>query len=142
MTIAQQVIENITENNSVTTKRILVVDNEPSIREVTQISLETVAGWEVTIAGSGLEGLAAAEREQPDAILLDVMMPDMDGLDTFSRLQANPNTRSIPVILLTAKVQTSDRQSYTELGIRSTIAKPFSPLDLAQQIATTLGWKL
>ena len=142
MTITQQVIENITENNSVTTKRILVVDNEPSIREVTQISLETVAGWEVTIAGSGLEGLAAAEREQPDAILLDVMMPDMDGLDTFSRLQANPNTRSIPVILLTAKVQTSDRQSYTELGIRSTIAKPFSPLDLAQQIATTLGWKL
>ena len=142
MTIAQQVIENITENNSVTTKRILVVDNEPSIREVTQISLETVAGWEVTIAGSGLEGLAAAEREQPDAILLDVMMPDMDGLDTFSRLQANPNTRSIPVILLTAKVQTSDRLSYTELGIRSTIAKPFSPLDLAQQIATTLGWKL
>ena len=142
MTIAQQVIENITENNSVTTKRILVVDNEPSIQEVTQISLETVAGWEVTIAGSGLEGLAAAEREQPDAILLDVMMPDMDGLDTFSRLQANPNTRSIPVILLTAKVQSSDRQSYTELGIRSTIAKPFSPLDLAQQIATTLGWKL
>jgi CheY-like chemotaxis protein len=141
MTITQQVIENI-NNNSVTTKRILVVDNEPSIREVAQISLETVAGWEVMIAGSGLEGLAAAEREQPDAILLDVMMPEMDGLDTFSRLQANPNTRSIPVILLTAKVQTSDRQSYTELGIRSTIAKPFSPLDLAQQIATTLGWKL
>jgi CheY-like chemotaxis protein len=142
MTITQQVIENINENSSVTIKRILVVDNEPSIREVAQISLETVAGWDVTIAGSGLEGLAAAEREQPDAILLDVMMPDMDGLDTFSRLQANPNTRSIPVILLTAKVQTSDRQSYTELGIRSTISKPFSPLDLAQQIATTLGWKL
>ncbi len=142
MTITQQVIENINENSSVTTKRILVVDNEPSIREVAQISLETVAGWEVTIAGSGLEGLAAAEREQPDAILLDVMMPDMDGLDTFSRLQANPKTRSIPVILLTAKVQTSDRQSYTDMGIRSTISKPFSPLDLAQQIATTLGWKL
>ena len=142
MTIAQQVIKNITKNNSVTTKRILVVDNEPSIREVAQISLETVAGWEVTIAGSGLEGFAAAEREQPDAILLDVMMPDMDGLDTFMMLQSNPATRSIPVILLTAKVQTSDRQNYTELGIRSTIAKPFSPLDLAQQIATTLGWKL
>ena len=124
------------------TRRILVVDNEPSIQEVAQICLETVAGWEVSIAGSGLEGLAAAEREQPDAILLDVMMPDMDGLDTFSRLQANPVTRSIPVILLTAKVQTTDRQIYTKLGIRSTIAKPFSPLDLAQEIATTLGWKL
>ena len=123
-------------------KRILIVDNEPSIREVAQISLETVAGWDVTIAGSGLEGIATAEREQPDAILLDVMMPDMDGLATFSRLQANPATSKIPVILLTAKVQSSDRQSYTELGIRSTIAKPFSPLELAQQIATTLGWQL
>lgn len=123
-------------------RRILVVDNEPSIQEVAQICLETVAGWEVSIAGSGLEGLAAAEREQPDAILLDVMMPDMDGLDTFSRLQANPVTRSIPVILLTAKVQTTDRQNYTELGIRSTISKPFSPLKLAQEIATTLGWTL
>lgn len=123
-------------------KRILVVDNEPSIQEVAQICLETVAGWEVSIAGSGLEGLATAEREQPDAILLDVMMPDMDGLDTFSRLQANPITKAIPVILLTAKVQTTDRQNYRKLGIRSTIAKPFSPLELAQQIATTLGWKL
>ena len=124
------------------TRRILVVDNEPSIQEVAQICLETVAGWEVSIAGSGLEGLATAEREQPDAILLDVMMPDMDGLDTFSRLQANPITKAIPVILLTAKVQITDRQNYRELGIRSTIAKPFSPLELAQQIATTLGWKL
>ncbi len=123
-------------------RRILVVDNEQSIQEVAQICLETVAGWQVSIAGSGLEGLAAAEREQPDAILLDVMMPDMDGLDTFSRLQANPVTRSIPVILLTAKVQATDRQNYTKLGIRSTIAKPFSPLELAQEIATTLGWKL
>ena len=123
-------------------RRILIVDNEPSIQEVAQICLETVAGWEVSIASSGLEGLAAAEREQPDAILLDIMMPGMDGLDTFSRLQANPVTRSIPVILLTAKVQTTNCQDYTELGIRSTIAKPFNPLALAQEIATTLGWKL
>ena len=123
-------------------RRILIVDNEPSIQEVAQICLETIAGWEVSIASSGLEGLAAAEREQPDAILLDIMMPDMDGLDTFSRLQANPVTRSIPVILLTAKVQTTNCQDYTELGIRSTIAKPFNPLALAQEIATTLGWKL
>jgi CheY-like chemotaxis protein len=136
------VLKNVNRGNIVSSKRILVVDNEPSIREVAQICLETVAGWQVSIAGSGLEGLATAEREQPDAILLDVMMPDMDGLDTFSKLQSNPATRSIPVILLTAKVQTTDRQNYTELGIRSTIAKPFSPLELAQQIATTLGWKL
>ncbi len=123
-------------------KRILVVDNEPSIQEVAQICLETIAGWQVIVAGSGLEGLAVAELEQPDAILLDVMMPDMDGLTTFSKLQANPATRSIPVILLTAKFQTADRQNYKALGIRSAIAKPFSPLELAQQIATTLGWNL
>jgi CheY-like chemotaxis protein len=122
-------------------KRILVVDNEAYIQEVAQICLETIAGWQVILAGSGLEGLATAEREQPDAILLDVMMPDMDGLATFSKLQSNPTTRSIPVILLTAKVQSADRQSYAALGIKSAIAKPFSPMDLAQQIATTLGWK-
>jgi CheY-like chemotaxis protein len=126
----------------VISKRILIVDNEPSIREVAQICLETVAGWQTIVAGSGLEGVATAEREQPDAILLDVMMPDLDGLATFNKLQANPATRSIPVILLTAKVQTSDCQNYTDLGIKSTIAKPFSPLELAQQIATILGWKL
>ncbi len=122
-------------------KRILVVDNEAYIQEVAQICLETIAGWQVILAGSGSEGLATAEREQPDAILLDVMMPDMDGLATFSKLQANPTTRSIPVILLTAKVQSADRQNYAALGIRSAISKPFSPMDLAQQIATTLGWK-
>jgi CheY-like chemotaxis protein len=129
-------------NNVITNKRILIVDNEEYIQEVAQISLETVAGWEVILASSGLEGIAKAECEQPDAILLDVMMPDLDGLATFARLQANSATRSIPVILLTAKVQTIDRQSYTELGIRSAIAKPFSPLALAQQIATALNWKM
>ncbi len=123
-------------------KRILVVDNEEYIQEVAQISLETVAGWQVILASSGLEGIFKAEQEQPDAILLDVMMPDMDGLTTFGRLQANPATRSIPVILLTAKVQTIDRQNYTDLGIRSAIAKPFSPMELARQIATTLGWQM
>jgi CheY-like chemotaxis protein len=128
--------------NVMTNKRILVVDNEEYIQEVAQISLETVAGWQVILASSGLEGLTKAECEQPDAILLDVMMPDMDGLATFGRLQANPATRSIPVILLTAKVQTLDRQNYSNLGIRSAIAKPFSPLELAQQIAVALGWQM
>ena len=122
-------------------KRILVVDNEEYIQEVAQISLETVAGWEVILASSGLEGIFKAEQEQPDAILLDVMMmPDMDGLTTFGRLQANPVTRSIPVILLTAKVKTTDCQNYTDLGIRSAIAKRVSPMELARQIATVLGW--
>ncbi|OLP15741.1 two-component system response regulator [Leptolyngbya sp. 'hensonii'] len=125
-----------------TEKRILVVDNEPYIQEVAQICLRTVAGWQVVTASSGQEGITRAATEQPDAILLDVMMPDMDGLTTFQKLQEIGSTRHIPVILLTAKVQASDRQRYTRLGVRATIAKPFNPLELAGQIATALGWSL
>lgn len=123
-------------------KCILIIDNEPYIQEVAQISLEMVAGWRVVTAGSGSEGLIKAEAEQPDAILLDVMMPVMDGLTTFQKLQEKPETRSIPVILLTAKVQSGDQLRYLELGIKATITKPFSPLELAGQVAQALGWLL
>ncbi|MEA5573806.1 response regulator [Calothrix sp. UHCC 0171] len=123
------------------TKRILVVDNEEYIQEVTKICLETVANWEVLTASSGREGINKATNEQPDAILLDVMMPDMDGITTFEKLQANPITQNIPVIFLTAKIQSSDRKRYTELGIKDAIAKPFNPTELAHQVATVLGWR-
>lgn len=123
-----------------TTKRILVVDNEEYIQEVTKICLETVANWEVLTASSGKEGMTKAEKFQPDAILLDVMMPDMDGLTTFQKLQANPTTQAIPVILLTAKIQASDRRRYAQMGIKAAIAKPFNPLELAGQVANALGW--
>lgn len=121
-------------------KRILVIDNELYIQEIAQICLETTAGWQVLTASSGQEGLKLADSEQPDAILLDVMMPDMDGPTTFQHLQANPQTCHIPVILLTAKIQTSDRQRYVDLGLQSAIAKPFDPLQLADQISEILGW--
>lgn len=124
------------------TKRILVVDNEEYIQEVTKICLETVAGWEVLTASSGKEGISKAEVFQPDAILLDVMMPDMDGPTTFEKLQENPVTKAIPVIFLTAKTQASDRRRYTQMGIKTAIAKPFNPLELAGQVATVLGWNL
>jgi CheY-like chemotaxis protein len=127
---------------NMTTKRILVVDNEQYIREVAQICLETVADWQVITASSGSEGLTKAEVEQPDAILLDVMMPDMDGVTTFKKLQANAATQHIPVILLTAKIQASDRRRYAELGMKAAIAKPFNPLQLAGQVAAALGWSL
>jgi CheY-like chemotaxis protein len=122
-------------------KQILIIDNEPYIQEVAQISLETLAGWQVLTASSGQSGIATAEQVQPDAILLDVMMPDMDGIATFEKLQANPATQPIPVILLTAKVQVADRRRYEALGIMATIAKPFDPLTLADQIARILGWE-
>jgi CheY-like chemotaxis protein len=79
-----------------TTKRILVIDDEDGIREIIQICLEAAAGWEVLTAASGSEGLEKAEAFQPDAILLDVMMPDMDGPTTFRQLQANAATGPHP----------------------------------------------
>jgi CheY-like chemotaxis protein len=120
------------------TKRILIIDDEPDIREATQLCLEIARGWEVLTAASSAEGLKKAEHEQPDAVLLDVMMPDVDGLVTFERLQANPATHRIPVILLTAKAQASERRQFTQLAIAAVITKPYDPLTLADQIAAIL----
>jgi two-component system alkaline phosphatase synthesis response regulator PhoP len=122
------------------TKHILLIDDEDDIREVTRISLEMVGGWKVASAGSARDGLAQAVAQHPDAILLDVMIPDMDGPTTFRSLQAKPETRDIPVILLTAKVQAADLRRFADLGVAATIAKPFDPLTLPSQIAAVLGW--
>ncbi|OUC14089.1 MAG: two-component system response regulator [Alkalinema sp. CACIAM 70d] len=123
-------------------KRILIVDNEAYVREVTQISLQIMAGWDVITASSGQEALEKAAIELPDAILLDVMMPDMNGITTCQRLQAQPETQSIPVILMTGQANQSQDLSYATLGIKATVSKPFDPLTLANQIAEILGWEL
>lgn len=124
----------------VAAKRILIIDDAEDIREVAQISLEVVGGWEVLTASSGIEGVAKAVAQQPDAILLDVMMPDQDGPTTFLQLQANSATQHIPVILLTAKALAGDRRMFADLGVVSVIAKPFEPMSLASQVAKVLGW--
>lgn len=123
------------------TKRVLIVDDEDDIREVAQLSLEMTAGWEVLAASSGGEGVRLARAERPDAILLDVMMPEMDGPATFERLQADPETRSIPVVLLTAKVQAGDQRRLAELGVDGVLSKPFDPMQLAADVARVLGWE-
>jgi CheY-like chemotaxis protein len=123
-----------------TTRRILIIDDEYDIRAVAQLTLKTVAGWDVSLAASGKEGLVKAADEQPDVILLDVMMPDMDGIETFRALQANPATQSIPVIFMTAKVQAAEQRRFTELGVAGIIPKPFKAMKLPSQIAETLGW--
>jgi CheY-like chemotaxis protein len=122
-------------------KRVLLVDDEDDIREVAGMSLETVAGWTVMAARSGREGLKIAAEQQPDVILLDVMMPDMDGPSTFRNLQDSEATKSIPVIFLTAKAQTREQRGFRELGAQGVISKPFDPLTLADQVAEILGWK-
>ncbi len=124
-----------------TNKRILVIDDEDGIREIIQISLEAAAGWDVFTAASGSEGLENAQISQPDAILLDVMMPDMDGPTTFRQLQANSATKHIPTILLTAKAKTSERKQYIDLGVAGVITKPFKAMDLVRQIREILNWR-
>ena len=121
-------------------KRVLIIDDEDDIREVAQVSLELVGGWEVLTASSGTEGIQRAQAEQPDAILLDVMMPGLDGPTTFERLQADPSTRGIPVLLLTAKVQSAERARFDSLGVQGVLSKPFDPMKLASQVAESLGW--
>lgn len=123
-----------------TSRRILVVDDDADIRAVAQLALKKVGGWEVAIAASGSEGIASAIANPPDAILLDVMMPDLDGLSVYKALQANPATQVIPVILLTAKVQASEQRQFAELGVAAVITKPFKARQLPEQIATILGW--
>ena len=80
-----------------------------------------------------------AHADRPDAILLDVMMPDIDGPATFRLLQDDPRTRDIPVIFLTAKAQTADRVAFSRLGVAGTLAKPFDPLTLTDEVAAILG---
>ena len=121
-------------------KRLLLIEDEDDIREVAQASLELTRGWHVYAARNGREGIDAAAAHQPDAILLDVMMPDMDGPTTLQHLRERDDTRAIPVVLLTAKVQPGDRARFATLGVHGVIAKPFDPMTLADEVATLLQW--
>lgn len=123
-------------------KRILIVDDEEDIRDIVQVSLEEFAGWQTEKASSGTEGLHLAKSGDFDVILLDISMPDMDGVQLFERLQADPKTRIIPVIVLTAKVLLRDRQRFTELGVAGMIMKPFNPVTVWRQVADIMSWNL
>jgi CheY-like chemotaxis protein len=94
----------------------------------------------VIAASSGAQGIKAAIEERPDAILMDVMMPSMDGPTTFREMQRWPEIANIPVVLLTAKVQGVDQRRFAGLGVAGILFKPFDPLTLAEQMASTLGW--
>jgi CheY-like chemotaxis protein len=125
---------------SLATKRILIIEDEANLRIVVGTCLETLGGWEVLQAASGKEGLFLAQRERPDAILLDVMMPDMDGITVLQNLLANPELQSIPVVFLTAKVELTEPRKFLSLGAKGAIAKPFNPLTLHHQLTTVIGW--
>lgn len=125
-----------------THKSILLIDDEETIQEVVQVGISIEAGWQVEIASSGLEGINLAQNQQPDVILLDVMMPDMDGIDTLSRLKNNDKTNAIPVIFLTAKAQAEEKTQFQSLGVVDVITKPFNSMTLASQIAKILEWEI
>jgi CheY-like chemotaxis protein len=122
---------------------ILIIDDEDDIREVAALSLEATAGWETITASCGADGIRAAAdpKRRPHAILMDVMMPGMDGPTAFRLLQQNPAISGIPVLLLTAKVQGVDQRRFAGLGVAGVLFKPFDPLTLAAQISQALGWK-
>ena len=124
-------------------RQILIIDDEDDIREVAALSLEATAGWTIITASSGADGIRAAAdpKHTPHAIVMDVMMPGMDGPTTFRKMQQNPVTAKIPVILLTAKVQGVDQRRFADLGVAGVLFKPFDPLTLAAQISDALGWK-
>lgn len=113
---------------------VLCVDDDPDILEVAQISLELVGGLTVTGLDSGTRCLAEAATIRPDLILLDVMMPGMDGPATLMALRADPDPVATPVIFMTARVQEVEVQHYLELGAVAVIPKPFDPMTLADQI--------
>jgi two-component system, OmpR family, response regulator len=114
--------------------RILMVEDEPDIQAVAQVALETVGGFEVEMCNSGREALDRVLPCSPDLILMDVMMPGMDGPSTLETLRANPATAGFPVIFMTAKVQSQEIARFINLGALGVIAKPFDPMTLASAI--------
>ena len=119
--------------------KILLVDDEADIRTVGRLALSTLGRWQVVEATNGPEALEKATSEQPDLILLDVMMPGMDGPTTLARLQEAPETQHIPVVFMTAKVQKHEVEQYMQLGARGVISKPFDPMNLPNEIRALVG---
>jgi two-component system, OmpR family, response regulator len=121
-----------------TIRKVLRVDDEDDIRTIGRVSLSRVGGWQTVLASSGAEALTKAAAERPDLILLDVMMPGMDGPTTFGQLRAQQATASTPVIFMTAKSQKQEVLRYLELGAVGVINKPFDPMLLPTEIKKLL----
>jgi CheY-like chemotaxis protein len=118
--------------------KVLLIEDEDDIRRIARLSLTRVGGMEVVDAASGVEGVRRAEEERPDAILLDVMMPGLDGPSTLAALRSNPNTAGIPVVFLTAKAMPTEMTRLRDLGARGVLTKPFDPVTLPAQLKAAL----
>ena len=122
-------------------RKVLVVDDDDIIREVAKVALEVVGGWQVSTAVNGDEAGRLAAVDQPDVVLLDVMMPALDGPSTAALLREDPLTRDVPVIFLTAKTPLTDDQLDAVPNLVGVITKPFDPMDLAAEIRRLAGWE-
>jgi two-component system, OmpR family, alkaline phosphatase synthesis response regulator PhoP len=123
-----------------TRRRVLVIDDSVLVREAARVALSATSGCEVITAESGEEGFDLALSAHPDAILLDVVMPGVDGLEVLARLRGNLSTSAVPVVLLTASSELDTRETAEELGVSGIIAKPFDVDALAGDVAALLGW--
>src|SRR4051794_5727694 len=120
-------------------KTLLVIDDDDDVREIAQLTLELGTSWRVLTARSGADGVAMATTEPPDAILLDVMMPGLDGPSTLDLLRTAERTRALPVVFLTAKSRPAERARLNAMGVAGVLAKPFDPMVLPEQVASLLG---
>lgn len=121
-------------------KTILIVDDEDDARAIANLALTMKTSWTVLQTNSGAQALEIAVRQRPDLILLDLMMPEMDGRTTLTKLKANPKTSEIPVILITAKEQPLAQTGIDPNRVAAVFSKPFRPLALADQIRAALFW--
>jgi two-component system OmpR family response regulator len=119
--------------------KVLIIDDEPDIRRIVRLGLTRVGKMDVVEAASGAEGLIKAKEERPDAVLLDVMMPGLDGPSTLARLREDPATAGIPVVFLTAKAIAAELDRLKALGASGVLTKPFDPMSLARDLLTALG---
>lgn len=115
-------------------RRILLVEDEPDIQSIARLALETLGGYRVEVCGSGPEALERVGSIRPDLILLDVMMPGMDGPAVVRELRSRPETAGYPVVFMTAKVQPQELNRYLEMGALGVIAKPFDPMVLSDEL--------
>ena len=115
-----------------------MIDDDPDLRKLVKLTLEFTAGWQILAAAGGAEGIELVRRHRPDAVLVDLMMPEMDGYDVCRRLSADSATAAIPRVLLTARREV-DEDRMREVGAAGVVLKPFDPDDLARQVRELCG---
>jgi CheY-like chemotaxis protein len=121
-------------------RKILAIDDSALIREAAKIALGTIGGWQIVTAVSGEEGIARAVSDEFDAVLLDVVMPGMDGVAVAERLHSTPATSLLPIVLLTADDRLEDSERFRRVPAAGVILKPFEIPDLTRHMAVLLGW--